>query len=139
MLSVVDAYTRECFGFGSGNEFRPPDSDAGIGCDRGRARAAHGDPLRQRAGTDQSAFSGVVCGATDRVDPHSARKAYAERTGRELSRKVVRRVFDGELVSEFIRCPAQDRGLAQGVQRGASAQQLGISDTARVCCCNESG
>jgi putative transposase len=72
------------FGLGSGYEFCQSESDAGIGCDRGRARAAHGDPLRQRAGTDQPAFSGVVCGATDRVDPHSAGKAYAERTGKSF-------------------------------------------------------
>jgi hypothetical protein len=93
---------------------------------------------RSTAGTDQSAFSGVVCGAKDRVDPHSARRAKAERTGGEFSRTAGRRAFDGELVSELVRCPAQDRGVAQGVQRGASAHQLGISNAAGLCCCDES-
>jgi transposase InsO family protein len=138
VLSVVDAYTRECLAlevdtsFASRRVTRVLDA---IVAERGQPMA---NPLRQRAGTDQSAFSGVVRGATDRLDPHSARKAYAERTGGEFSRTAARRVFDGELVSELVRCAAQDRGVAQGVQRGAPAQQLGISDAAGVCCCDES-
>src|SRR5262249_47918239 len=74
------------FGFGSGYEFCQPESDASIGCGRGGARAAHGDPLRQRAGTDEAAFSGVVCGAADRVAAHSTGEADAERAHRELPR-----------------------------------------------------
>src|SRR6266576_6078531 len=42
-------------------------------------------------------------------------------------------MFDGELVSEPVRCPAEDRGLAEGVQRRASAQQFGIPHAERVC------
>jgi hypothetical protein len=42
--------------------------------------------LRQWAGTDESAFSGLVCRATDRVGAHSAREANAERARRELPR-----------------------------------------------------
>ena len=59
-----------------------------FGCDCGGARAAFGDPLRQRTGTDESPFLGLVCWAADRTDPHSAGKADAEGTGGEFSRKV---------------------------------------------------
>ena len=47
-------------GLGSGYKFCLSESDAGPGCDRGRTRTAPGDPLRQRAGADESPFSGVV-------------------------------------------------------------------------------
>src|SRR5581483_9513637 len=43
------------------------------------------------------------------------------------------RVLAGELVSEPIRRAAQNRGLAEGVQRRTTAQQFGLSYTERVC------
>jgi hypothetical protein len=52
--------------------------------------------------------------------------ADAERARREFPRTVARRVFDCELVSELIRCAAEDRGVEDRVQRGAPAQQFGI-------------
>jgi HTH-like domain len=42
-------------------------------------------------------------------------------------------VFDRELVSKLIRCAAEDRGVADRVQRGTSAQQFGILYAERVC------
>ena len=42
--------------------------------------------------------------------------------------------LSGELVSEPVRCAAEDRGVAEGVQRRASAQQLGLSHAERICC-----
>ncbi len=60
VLSVVDAYTRECLAlevdtsFASRRVTRVLDA---IIAERGRAG---GDPLRQRAGVHQPAFSGVV-------------------------------------------------------------------------------
>jgi putative transposase len=94
VLSVVDAYTRECLALGSGHQLRQPESDASAGCDHGGAWAAAGDPLRQRAGVDQPAFSGVVRGTADRVGAHSAGQADAERAGGEFSRTAAGRVFD---------------------------------------------
>jgi hypothetical protein len=41
-------------------------------------------------------------------------------------------MLGGELVPESVRCAAQDRGVAEGVQRRASAQQLGIQNPERV-------
>ena len=64
--------------------FCQPKSDASAGCDRGPAGTTESDPLRQRAGVNESAFSSLVCGATDRVGTHSAGKANPERTRREL-------------------------------------------------------
>ena len=97
-------------GAGSGHQLCQPASDAGVGRDHRRARAAAGDSLRQRAGTDEPAFSGVVPGAEDRVGAHPAGEADAERAGGELPRTVARRVSEGELVSESVRCEAEDRG-----------------------------
>ena len=133
VLSVVDAYTRECLAlevdtsFASRRVTRVLDA---IVAERGTAA---GDPLRQRAGTDQPAFSGVVRGTADRVSAHSAGQADAERTSGEFSRTAAGRVFDGELVSEPVRCAAEDRGVEDRVQRRASAQQLGIQNPERVC------
>jgi len=59
--------------------FCQPESDARVGFDRGPARTAFSDPLRQRAGTDESAFPGMVRGTKDRTGAYSARKAHAER------------------------------------------------------------
>jgi hypothetical protein len=88
------------FGLGGGYELFQPESDASAGCDRGRAGATEGDPVRQRAGVEESPFSGVVRGAADRAGEHSAGKADAERTGGELSRTAAGRVFNSKLVSE---------------------------------------
>ena len=65
VLSVVDASHARVFGFGSGHEFRQLESDASTGRDRGRARTAESNSLRQRAGADEPAFSGVVRGTAD--------------------------------------------------------------------------
>ena len=132
VLSVVDAYTRECLAlevdtsFASRRVTRVLDA---IMAERGQAA---GDPLRQRAGTHQPAFSGLVRGAADRVGAHSAGQADAERAGGELPRTAARRVFERELVSEPVRCAAQDRGVAEGVQRGTAAQQFGIPHALQV-------
>jgi putative transposase len=81
VLSVVDAYTRECLAlevdtsFASRRVTRVLDAIV----------AKRGQPLRQRSGVDQSAFSGVVHRAADRVDTNSARKTDAESACRELS------------------------------------------------------
>ncbi len=53
VLSVLDAYTRECLALGSEHQLRVATGDARAGCDHRRARPAAGDPLRQRAGADR--------------------------------------------------------------------------------------
>jgi putative transposase len=100
VLSVVDAYSESA---GSGHEFRQSESDASTGGDRGRARTAENNSLRQRAGDDEPAFSGVVRGTANRVGAHSTRQANAERAHQDFPRRVAGRVFDAELVSELVR------------------------------------
>ena len=46
--------------------------------------------------------------------------------------EVAGRMLERELVSEFVGCAAEDRGLARGIQRGATAQQFGIRNDERV-------
>jgi hypothetical protein len=48
---------------------------------------------------------------------YSTGEADAECAGRELSRTATRRVFERELVSESVRCQAQDRSVEDGIQR----------------------
>src|SRR6266481_2781483 len=48
-----------------------------------------------------------------------------EHTPRELPRTAAGRVFGSELVSEPVRCTAEDCGVAEGVQRGAPDSSLG--------------
>src|SRR5437667_3715892 len=97
-------------------------SDASVGCDRGRARAALGDPLRQWARTHESAFSGVVCGAADRVSAHSTGETDAEGARRKLSREVAGKMLERELISKLVRCAAQDRGVENRIQRKTPTQ-----------------
>lgn len=68
------------------------------------------------------------------VSPHSAREADAERARRDLPRMAERKVFERELVSEFIRRAAHDRGLANRIQRSQTPQQLAVPNTKRVRC-----
>jgi len=46
-------------------------------------------------------------------------------------------VFDGELVPKLVRCAAEDRGVADRVQRSKTTQQFGISDAEGVCYSDE--
>jgi hypothetical protein len=63
------------FGAASRHQFRQPESDTSVGGDRGRTLKAAGDPLRERAGTDESTFPGVVRGPADRVGAHTSRES----------------------------------------------------------------
>ena len=96
-------------------------------------------PLRQWAGTDQSAFSSLVCRTADRVNTHSAGETDAECARRELSRTAAGRMLVGELVSKPVRCATKDHVVADRVQRSKATQQLGISDAEGVCYSDESG
>ena len=139
VLTVVDAYTRECLALEVDTSFAGPESDAGVGGDRGRARAAAGHRLRQRAGTNKAAFPRLVRGAADRAAAHSTRKADAERTCGKFSWTAARRVLGSKLVPEFIRCAAEDCGVAERVQRGAATQQFEIFNTEGICYIDEGG
>ena len=87
VLSVVDAYTTRMLGAGSGYQLCQPPGDARAGADHRRDRKAGDDSLRQRTGTDQPSFSGVVYRTPDRVAAHPTGATDAERSGGEFSRQ----------------------------------------------------
>ncbi len=62
VLSVMDAYTPECLALEVDMSFASRKGDASVGCDRGRALATDGDPLRQRAVSDEPPFPDVWSG-----------------------------------------------------------------------------
>jgi hypothetical protein len=121
------------FGAGGGYLLCQPSRDARAGPDHRRARTARSDSLRQRAGTNQSSFSGLGHRAEDRAGAHSTGKAHAKCASGKLSRAVAGRVSGGELVREPVRCAAEDRRLAEGVQRRAATQQSGLSHAGGIC------
>ena len=113
VLSVVDAFTRECLAlevdtsFASRRVTRVLDE---IIARRGRAA---GDSLRQRPGTNQPSFPGLVHREQDRAGAYPAGQADAERARGELPRTAARRVPAGQLVSEPVRRQEEDRYLAR--------------------------
>jgi hypothetical protein len=128
VLSVVDAYTRECLAFEVDTSFasrRVTRVLEQIVAQRGQPQAIRCD----RSGVDQPALPGVMRGAADRTAAHSARKAHAECACRELLWTAARRVLERKLVPKPVRCAVEDHSLAKGVQRRTPAQQLGMSDT----------
>ncbi len=63
---------------------------------------------------------------------HRSGETGAECVHRKLQREVPRRMLEPELVREPGRRATNDRSLARGLQHGASAQQLGLSNAGRV-------
>jgi hypothetical protein len=91
VLSVVDAYTRECLALEVDTSFASRRVTRVLDTNRRRAwTTAVGDPLRQRAGADEPAFSGVVRGATDRVSTHPTGQTDAECASRKFPRTFAR-------------------------------------------------
>jgi hypothetical protein len=78
-----------------------------VRCDRGGARATAGDPLRQRAGTDQPAFSGVE----RQIElVHIQPKKPMQNAHVESFHDGCERKPDRELVSELVRRATEHRG-----------------------------
>ena len=63
----------------------------------------------------------LVRGAADRVSAHPAGEADAECTRGEFPRTAAGRVFECELVSEPVRRAAEDRSVADRLQRSEAA------------------
>ena len=85
VLSVVDAYTRECLALEVDTSFASRRVTRVLDQIISRAGQAGGDSLRQRAGVDEPAFSGMVRGAADRADSHPAGKADSRMGGWKVS------------------------------------------------------
>jgi transposase InsO family protein len=107
VLSVVDAYTRECVALEVDTSFASRTVTRVLEAmvsERGQPEHS----LRQRPRTDEPALSGLVRGTADRTAPHAGGKADTERPRREFSGKDAGRVPERELVREPVRCGAQD-------------------------------
>src|SRR6266478_4344914 len=102
-------------GAGGRHQLRQPESDARAGGNHRRAGPTQFHPLRQRIGVHEPPFSGLGHGEEDRGGAYSTGQADPECAGGELSRTTARRVFEGELVSESVRCQTEDRGVEEGV------------------------
>jgi putative transposase len=130
VLSVVDAYTRECLAlevdtsFASRRVTRVLDAIVAERRQPQAIRCDNGPELTSRH---------FLAWCVERQIELVHTQPDAERTGGEFPRTAAGRVFDRELVSELVRCVEENRGLEDRVQRGAPAQQLGISNSERVC------
>ena len=74
VLSVVDAYTRECLALEVDTSFASRRVTRVLETIIASAECA-GDSLRQRARTDEQGFSGVVRGAADQVSAYPTRES----------------------------------------------------------------
>ena len=118
ILSVVDAYTRECLALeadsslGSARVTRVLDRLIG---QRGRPEAVRSDNGPEFCSAEPA---GLGRGPQGRTGPHPARPAHAERSRRELPRPAPRRVPQHPLVPQLRSCTLYAGSLAHGVQRG---------------------
>ena len=110
VLSVVDAYTRECLALEVDTSFasrRVPLVSEAIVTERGVPQAIRCDNRPELTSRHLLAW----CIERDRTAAHPAGKANRERPHRELLQAIARRMFVGELVSEFVRPTAQDHSV----------------------------
>ena len=119
MLSFLDSLLR------TGTDIGPREHRQGS--QRGNRTSSTGTCIAPRTSANQE------WALADRVSAYPTGKADAERARGEFQRTFARRVLEPELVSEPVRCTAQDRGVEERVQRRASAQQFGIQNPERVC------
>ena len=121
VLAVVDAYTRECLALQVDTSF----ASRRVTRVLDEIIAQRGTPLAIRCdnGPELTSRHFLAWGIErqHRVAPHPARQADAEWPAGKFQRTVAGRVSAGKLVSESVRRAAQDRGVAEGVQRTASA------------------
>ncbi len=105
VLSVVDAYTRECLALEVDTSFAIRTGDASVGGDHGWSVVQPlADPLRQRAGADQSSFPGLVR-SSDSIELLHIQpgKPDTERDGwKAFTRRLREECLTGELVSESV-------------------------------------
>ena len=127
VLSVVDAYTRECLAlevdtsFASRRVTRVLDA---IMAQRGLPQAIRCDNGPEL--TSRHFLAWCVERKIELVHIQPP-KADAERPHLKFPRSVARGVLGGELVSESVRCATKDRSVAKGVQRGSYTKTFLIS------------
>ncbi len=123
VLSVVDEYTRECLALEVDTEFREPTGDAGAGGDHRGARKGR---RRSVATTGRNSPAGIFWhGASNgRSSWCIFSRESRRRTGdwKAFNGKLRDECLTGELVSESVRGAAEDRRLANRLQRTTAAQ-----------------
>jgi putative transposase len=132
VLSVVDLCTRECLvlevdtSFASRRVTRVLEQ---IVAERGKTA---GDSTRQRPELTSRHFLAWCVERKIELLHIQPGKPTQNARVETFHGRVTGRVFGRELVSKLIRCAAEDRGVAKGVRRGESAQQLGLQNPERV-------
>jgi hypothetical protein len=123
------AYTRECLALEVDTSFarrRVTRVLDAIVAERGQPQA-----IRCDNGPELTSRHFLAWCVERQIELIHIQKADAESASRKLSRPLAGRVLGAKLVSELIRCTTENLGVANRVQRGASAQQLGIQDAER--------
>jgi putative transposase len=131
VLSVVDAYTRECPALEVDTSFasrRVTRVLEGLIVERGIPGAIRCDNGPEFSSRHFLAW--CVAWGIELIHIQPGRPTQNARV--ESFHGRLGRVFAGELVSELVRCQAQNRRLEKGVQRRTSAQQFGVPDAAGV-------
>ena len=132
ILSVFDAYTRECLALERGHQLGQRTGDAGAGAADRRARPAAECTFRQQAEVHLAADARLGRGAQDCAGSHPAGPADAERTRRELQRQAARRVPQHKLVPHSERRAGDAGELAARVQLRTPAQLAGLQNAGGV-------
>jgi putative transposase len=133
VLSVVDAYTRECLALEVDTSFasrRVTRVLEAIVAERGVPQA-----IRCDNGPELTSRHFLAWCVERQIELLHIQPGKPTQNARieSFPRTAAGRVFDCELVSELIRCAEKDRGVEDRVQRGAPAQQFGIPNAERVC------
>jgi len=135
VLSVVDAYTRECLAlevdtsFASRRVTRVLDA---IVAERGRPQAIRCDNGPEL--TSRHFLAWCVERQIELVHIQPGKPTQNARV-ESFHGRLREECLSVSWFSEPIRCAAEDRSVENRVQRRASAQQLGIQNPERVCCC----
>ncbi len=133
VLSVVDAYTRECLALEVDTSFasrRVTRVLEEIARERGLPQS-----IRCDNGPELTSRHFLAWAIERKIEMLHIQpgKADAECSPGELQRQAAGGVLERELVSESVRRAGEDLGLAERVQQRASPQQFGIQDPERVC------
>ena len=132
VLSVVDAYTRECLALEVDTSFasrRVTRVLEQIVIERGRPLAIRCDNGPEL--TSRHFLAWCVERQIELVHIQPGKPTQNARV-ENFNGRLRGRMSEPELVSESVRCAAEDRCLEDRVQPRASAQQLGIPDSERV-------
>ena len=127
VLAVVDTFTRECVSL---------EVDSSLSGQRVTRtleavieRRGNPESIRCDNGPEFTSRHFLVwCEGRNSINPHSARKADAERACGKLQWTAASRMSERQLLPQPNRCAEQDRSLARGVQRRTTAQQPGRTD-----------